>query len=379
MKVKKPRMLVVGMMDSTHLVTWLSEISNLNIFSKIFVVPSTSPLVDANFMPAASASKVVFISFKGIPFRKYIFTALDKIVGIGWRTILLRLSLFLIRPQLIHIHEIQHGGYMLNENLLKKKLPKIVISTWGSDLVLYGMLESHKPKIRRLLERADGLLAERLIDLDIASSLGFNGIGVAPSFVTIGVLNPAINPVAASQRRKIVIKGYQDNHGRALNALQAIYSIESELIDFEIVVISASESVRVFSEFLRSTTCLNIICAPKMSKTEIATLFTQARIYIGLSISDGISNTMVESMEAGAFPIQSINSSAPEFIIHGKSGFVVDPWDIQGIAEFIKQSLINHKLVDSAMELNNEILKNKFNKSDGLVTINNLYGKLLNE
>jgi hypothetical protein len=40
---------------------------------------------------------------------------------------------------------------------------------------------------------------------------------------------------------------------------------------------------------------------------------------------------MVEAMSAGAFPIQSENSAASEFLIHEVLGCIVDPWNLEKI------------------------------------------------
>jgi glycosyltransferase involved in cell wall biosynthesis len=256
---------------------------------------------------------------------------------------------------------------------------KILCSTWGSDLVLYGKLQSHKEKLTRLLKRTDFLLTERSIDLEIAHELGFNGIAITPSYATIGAEDFEESVLPPSERKKILVKGYQDNHGRALNVLQALTLIRENLASYEVVVISASESVQVMVEFMKNVFQINIVCAPKLNREEIFQLFKESRIYIGLGISDGISNTMIESMQTGAFPIQSVNSCAPEFIQDGISGFIVDPWDISRLTSHIKRSLTDNQLVDNAVRLNLHTLREKYSKKRGLKVLDELYQGILDD
>jgi len=67
--------------------------------------------------------------------------------------------------------------------------------------------------------------------------------------------------------------------------------------------------------------------------------YGRARIYIGLSISDAISTSLLEAMVMGAFPIQSCTACADEWIEDGKSGFIVPPEDPHVIAEAIRRAL----------------------------------------
>ena len=82
--------------------------------------------------------------------------------------------------------------------------------------------------------------------------------------------------------------------------------------------------------------------------------FGAARIHVGLSISDGISQSLIESMVMGAFPIQSCTACANEWIENGKSGFLVPPEDPYRVAEALRCALTDDHLVDQAAILNAE-------------------------
>ncbi len=81
---------------------------------------------------------------------------------------------------------------------------------------------------------------------------------------------------------------------------------------------------------------------------------------ITVAISDGLPGVLVEAMQAGAFPIQSLNSAGKDFIAHGESGFLVEPWDIDSIKECILVAINNNILVDHASKMNKQILKEKY-------------------
>lgn len=377
---KTSRMLVVGMIDSPHLVNWLEAVSTLNLFTRIYVFPTTSPKIGGLIMNAKGKSTLTVLGvLKNFLPTAHIYSLFDKTFGTTWRSRLLQYAVKIIRPQVIHVHELQHGGYLLSDKILNDQKIVLACSTWGSDLIFYGKLPSHTQRLAKLLSRTDFLLTEREEDLKIAKELGFQGKSISPAYATVGSDVLEEHKTLPSLRTKIVVKGYQDNHGRALNALQALTLIPETLSEFAVVVISSSESVRVYAEFLRSTHNINIVCAPKMSHSEIMDLFAESRVYIGLGISDGISNTMIESMQNGSFPIQSVNSCAPEFIHHGISGFIVDPWDIHRIATLIDISLRDDHLVDTAVELNLATLREKYSREKGVDILDSLYKGILND
>jgi glycosyltransferase involved in cell wall biosynthesis len=83
--------------------------------------------------------------------------------------------------------------------------------------------------------------------------------------------------------------------------------------------------------------------------------YGRARVYIGLSISDAISTSMLEAVVMGAFPIQSNTSCANEWISHGSGGFIVPAEDPEIISKAIREAVLNDSLVDNADEINKKL------------------------
>jgi glycosyltransferase involved in cell wall biosynthesis len=110
-----------------------------------------------------------------------------------------------------------------------------------------------------------------------------------------------------------------------------------------------------------------------MAKPKLMEYFGNARVYLGLAISDGLSTSMVEAMTYGAFPIQSKNSSAPEFLENEVTGGIVDPWDIVGISKLLKRALLEDELVNQAALVNFETLKEKYDWETGLTNLVRIY------
>ncbi|NBY44833.1 MAG: glycosyltransferase family 1 protein [Acidimicrobiia bacterium] len=102
-------------------------------------------------------------------------------------------------------------------------------------------------------------------------------------------------------------------------------------------------------------------------------MFESARIYVGISLSDGISVSLQEAMVCGAFPIQTDTSCASEWIVNEKSGFIVSPNDHDRLVEAIQIALENDDLVDSAAEINYEVARKRLDKTKVTSVSNNFY------
>jgi glycosyltransferase involved in cell wall biosynthesis len=162
-----------------------------------------------------------------------------------------------------------------------------------------------------------------------------------------------MQPGLVSSRKTINIKGRHDQElgGRALVALQAIRKCAAMLAGYDIVIYYASPVVRSEAIALARQTGLNISVLPNSPHEEILRLMGRSRMAIGLGVSDGTPQTMLEAMIAGALPIQSDTVSTREWI-DGENGLLVPPEDAESVAKAITRAVQDDNLVDRAAELN---------------------------
>lgn len=374
-KTQDKRILIVGMSESPHLHTWMRGLSESGVVKELWLFPSDFPITKHS-IDGVKIKQFPYISpgrFTNASFR-----LLDLLTHRIWRSYFLYHEIKRIKPTHIHFHETQHGAYLFNSisNHVKQFFfGKLILSTWGSDLILYGKIDSHALKISKVMSWVNLLTSERSEDNLIANKFGYNGEFLAPVYITIGNRNAISIQSPPSERNTVLIKGYQDTHGRALNALTCIeiLSKEMDLRKFNFEIFSPSESVKVQAELLHAELGLNIKLLDRLPKSELMKHFSSSRVYIGLAVSDGLSTSMVEAMMHGAFPIQSKNSAAPEFLNHGITGGIVDPWDFLEIVRMLKLALTDDNLVEKASSSNLETLKTKFVWSEGLARIEKIY------
>lgn len=378
--LNKNVIMLVGMFDSPHFQKWLYHVRCEFPDKKIIVFPSDRPRLNHSRIRSKKLGIARVKQFRLIQNRKLNFALyylLDMFFLESWRAYFLGKLIVRYRPYVVHFHEIQHSAYPFNLIANYRKIPRnirLIVSTWGSDLTLYSWVSEHIGQIKSVLSWTDVLTTEKESELVDAMRLDFRGEFRSPVYITIGKSEEEFNtPTPTSSRKVILVKGYQDNPGRALNILRVLEDLQDVLKGYEVIVYSASPSVQLQVETLRNKSSMGISLLERVSQVEMQKLFTQARISIGLAISDGLPGVLVEAMSNGAFPIQSMNSAATELIEQGVGGYIVDPWDLKMIHDSILTALTDDHLVDNASKINKETLIKKYSLFEGILRLRSLY------
>jgi glycosyltransferase involved in cell wall biosynthesis len=338
-----------------------AELKNITVHHSIFnsKVRKQHPLVKFKGAPVPSD----FLVKSGLRFFKDIFP--------NYRKIQLHHTIKRLRPDIIHSLEFQSAGYLVLDmkRTFKGRFPPWIATNWGSDIFLFGRIPEHVGRIKELLSTCDYYSCECQRDVELARSMGFKGqvLPVIPNAggYEIRRIKGIVNTESPSKRKTILLKGYQGLFGRALVGLHAIKLSAPFLKGYKIVIYSAwkDEAVRIAAELLSQDTGLFVEVIPSKTHDDMLRLFSQARIYLGLSISDAISTSLLESMITGAFPIQSNTSSADEWIADGKTGFIVPPEDPEVIAKAILQAVTKDDLVDKAALINCQAARERLDTS----------------
>jgi glycosyltransferase involved in cell wall biosynthesis len=271
-----------------------------------------------------------------------------------------------VKPDIIHSLEIQAAGYLVSSVKQKyfqnQEFPKWIVTNWGSDIYLYGKLKDHKEKIKKVLAECDYYSCECHRDIELAKQFGFQG-KTLPVFPNAGgfdleMITNYRQPGLTSERKVIMLKGYQTWAGRALCGLRALERCAELLTGYQIVLYSASDDVKLAAElFFVSTGIKTKILPTNTPHTEILKHHGQARISIGVSISDAISTSLLEAIVMGSFPIQSWTSCANEWITDGETGLLIPPEDPEIIEQAIRRALTDDQLVNSGVKKNLEMAK----------------------
>ena len=304
---------------------------------------------------------------------------MDLIFSDYVRGMLLRGILKRVKPDFVHALELQHGGYITSRALQDASVKtKFIATNYGSDIYWFQQFPKHLAKIKRLLARADRYSAECNRDVELAKKYGFTG-EVMPVFPNAGgfteeQLNRELIPT--SQRKVIAIKGYEGWVGRASVAVEALYSLTKELADYKIIFYSCNAKTIRLVKRLKRKTGLNIEWHGKgeLSHTKMLDLFASARIYIGISLSDGISTSLLEAMAMGAFPIQTITACVDDWFKDAETGLYLSEPVSTRLVSGLKQVLsFPQEQASRAMEINRGFISSSASNRDIGQSVNRFY------
>lgn len=358
---RRKKILVIGMADSVHVARWLSQFADQAIDFTLFpssphrrIHPVIKQLSDAYTGKMTVVIKPALMRWLAFP-----LSALDLLFANVFRSRLLRRVIENETFDLIHVMELQHAGYLLVDAGLAPNLPKVFITNWGSDIYWFQQFPKHKRKIIELLDIASAYSAECQRDLEIVRSLGYSRVvmPVIPNSGGVYVNDLPKNPSPPSQRIKIIIKGYTGFVGRALTTLRAVEEAADCLDGYEVLIYSASLRTRLRALVLRFKHRVTVRIIKKRTPHAVMLRhFSESRVYIGISLSDGISTSLLEAMATGCYPIQTGTSCASEWLT-STSGAIVDPHDINEISHRIREAITSDTLVDEAAKANIAIVQ----------------------
>lgn len=426
--MKKKKILFVAMQMSIHVARWINQLDRQKYDIHLFPVNSMplhpdlkdviihDPCLD--FKNESTLHKIrnplkfifsrflaLFLSSKYIEKYKYIFKLpiirifmlsknpifykfgnSDSKILAAYGPHVLNKLISNLKPDLIHSLEFQTCGYNVlfaKKMYQKETFPLWCATNWGSDIYFYQNDPNHLKIIKDLLFKIDCYSCECHRDVEIVKRLGYKGT-VLPVMPNTGGIDTKFarrlrEKIPPSSRKLILVKGYQSFAGRALIALDVIEKCASLLNDYQIVVYSVVTSD--VQERVTQMQKLNIsieVLPHTQDHSKMLELFSQARIYFGVSVSDGISTSLLESMAMGAFPIQTATACCEEWIRDGESGSIISHDNFEGMTTALKEALRNDTLVDKASQLNWETILKKADKEVCVKKANEFYHSIFN-
>lgn len=286
-----------------------------------------------------------------------------------------------LQPDLLHSMEVQFAGYLALEakrRIGRENFPPWLLSNWGSDVLLFRKLQNHLPMLRRVFEEIDGYWAECARDVAIARDFDCKAMFFDPLPASGGISMKRARVSRPSERRLLLVKGYHGWTGRGLAILSAIYMATPELRHLTIRMIFANEAAQETMREIKSRTGLDIAPEPFLERhVDALDRLSEARMVVGVGISDGISTTLLEAMSVGAFPILANTSCACEWIDSGRHGVIVNPHDTSEIAAALVLAAKDDKLVDDAAVRNRAEVARRWSAARNGKKILSNYAKLM--
>jgi glycosyltransferase involved in cell wall biosynthesis len=369
----RKNILLIGMLNSVHFANWLERIQFID--RNIYLFPSRQyknlhPKIN-EIVSKSNSIKVVTL-VPNLRLSVYLEFVLDT-KWFHWSKYFSRknrLNRLLRKKQFSKIHaiEIQHAAYLLHNSLPPElTFENIIVTNWGSDIYFFSQFPEHATKIRESLAMANYYSAECMRDYDLARKFGFTGIDLplVPNSTTFSEKHFQRTLLSSRQRHQIIIKCYGSTFGYGQMLLEIANEVLLKYKDLNVYAYSVTEELiqdaenlgKIFTDRFRYTTVRSPVTHEKMLEE-----FSQSRIYIGASKSDGISTSFLEALATGAFPIQTSTSCAGEWVENGAHAGIVQP--TKHIIEEKFQEVINEfEFLENAQSRNLEISKARLSYS----------------
>lgn len=266
-----------------------------------------------------------------------------------------------IQPDVVHSFVMYLSTVPILEVMKKNPNIKWIYSSWGSDIFYYGKLNKERREMKEVFPYLDYMFSDCKRDYHLAKNYGFNGkfLGVYPGRggFDLNVAEKYTKPF--SERKTILIKGYQGKHGKCIQVLKAILGLKEKLDKYKIAVFGADDEVRSFIASAKLFNWSNFRSYERIEHSKVLELMGKSFLFIGNSSSDGIPNTLLEAIVMGTFPLQSNPGGATgELIEDGKNGLLIqDPVSPEDIAQTILRALSDPELIRKGVIYNDRHIR----------------------
>lgn len=406
----KPKILFIGLAESTHTRSWIDLLSNTEMNVRLFALPSGDPPDDwwvRTYITSGSHRKK-------LGNRKYLFSGIrgmfDYVVN------------KLINKRIIQIDD-NVNNYFMNSNQSndfelsssgrgslpghftpEAKLAQ-VITRWRPDIIqtlglfdgqggwfyykvrkayhlenhgkwliqLRGgsdlTLRKHDPAnmgvIRSMLMDCHQIITDNRINIAFATNLGIPERKFAPisplpgtGGVDLGVLGLS-DLIPPSKRERIVLwpKAYESPWSKALPVLESLKIAWQSIFPCEIRLLAVTPEVKSWFLALPQQIRQHCTLLDRITREEVLELMKKTRVLLAPSLVDGIPNILYEAMAYGVFPIVSPLETICTIVEKDENVLFARNLYPEEIASALTRAMSDDKLIDEAAVRNIKIVR----------------------
>jgi glycosyltransferase involved in cell wall biosynthesis len=281
-----------------------------------------------------------------------------------------------IKPDLVHAHYLQDAALFA----ARSGFHPLVVSAWGSDVLIHPFRSrTYRIMTKYVLKKADavhsvsGQLTSKLIELGTDSKKVFT----LPYGVDTALFKPGEMQSGEIQNVVISTRNLKPVYNHQL-MLRAAPQILKEIGNARFMIAGEGEQreeLEVLARELNVADRVELLGSRKYD--EIPSLLNSSKVYVSVSLSDGTSNSLMEAMACGIFPIVSdIEANAP-WIKDGENGFLVPTDDPEVLAAKTVEAMRNEELRENARKINPGIVAERANWKKNMMEIEKLYDRLV--
>ena len=274
-----------------------------------------------------------------------------------------------LQPDIVHALRIPHEGMLATAT--PKNIP-FIVSIWGNDLTFHARTNSLMANhTKRVLQRADGLLADAGRDLRLAKEWGLRAdtpTAVLPGSggLDLNAINRTLSlkldlPYHLPEGRPIVVnpRGFRPGSVHQDVFFRCLPKVLEEFPQ-TLFVCTAMQGQPQAVKWVKAYHLQdNTLLLPYLDQQALWQLFSRSQVYVSLSSHDGTPNTFLEAIACGMFPVVGNIESLQEWLEDSKNGLLVDPRNADAAAVAIKRALREKGLRQRAQQRNIHMLKER--------------------
>jgi glycosyltransferase involved in cell wall biosynthesis len=221
-----------------------------------------------------------------------------------------------LKPDVIHIHQVNRTAYFVSKVACNLKIP-IVLTAWGSDVLLV-------PKRNFFFKY---LVTETLKNANLITADSQDMIEAMKALHPLGnykLLQYGIDPIQALEKEKIV---YSNRLHEPLYRIEKVIDyfkqFSAQHPDWKLVIAgTGSQTEHLKSLVNESNLNSKTSFVGWQKKPENSAWYAKSSIYISIPTSDGTSVSVLEAMSAGCIPVIADLPVSHEWIVSEKNGII---------------------------------------------------------
>jgi glycosyltransferase involved in cell wall biosynthesis len=238
-------------------------------------------------------------------------------VSIKKNTKLLKNILLELKPDIIHIHQINRLAYFTTKIAQKLNIP-CISTAWGSDVLLIPKQNTFfRHLVKKSLERSKIVTADALVMIDEMQLL-------APSGSKYVHLQYGVNLVQKAEKENII---YSNRLHKKLYRIEQILYYFADFIqmypDWKLVIAGEGQETARLKELASDLDLSSQVeFAGWLGQEENYKFYAKSKIYVSIPESDGTSVSVLEAMSAGCLPVVSDLAVSHEWIVNKVNGII---------------------------------------------------------
>lgn len=275
-----------------------------------------------------------------------------------------------VQPDIVHALRIPYEGMLA---AYTPPTTPLIVSIWGNDLTLHASGSASMGSLTaKVLERADGLIADAQRDIRLGREWGF--AAEKPALVVPGNggidlmeierirANPFdlfANTIPAGMPLVVNPRGIRPAYVRNDVFFQAIPLVLERHPEVTFVCPAMAGQEDALKWVRRLKLQYKVRLLHYLPQAHLWDLFVRAEISVSISQHDGMPNTLLEAMACNCFPVVGDLESIREWITPGVNGLLVEPTRAQSLADAILVALEDPELRRAAAAENSRLIRER--------------------